>query len=125
MSNNYYAITDIEGYATQLRFVVAENIATNNQENLDEYITIEQIINIVHEHCLGLDDQSRPILDEETNEDVFEAVTTWFHNVGLSKLAAKGLLECAWDDEHNEMIFWPNKEPNHEAKKSSRSRENN
>lgn len=122
MSNHYYSITDLEGYATQLRFAVAENIASHNQENLDEYITIDQITNIVYEHCLGLDDQSRPILDEETNKEIFEAIMIWFQNVGLAKLAAKGLIECAWDDETNEMIFWPRKETNHDAKQSPKSR---
>jgi hypothetical protein len=28
------------------------------------------------------------------------------YEVGLARLAAQGFVECAWDDEKEEMIFW-------------------
>lgn len=124
MNNDFYAITDIDGYATQMRKAAGEFISKDNQDNLEEYISIGQIINLVNEHCLGYDDNDRPILDEETNEFLFESTVDWIHNVGLAKLASQGLVECAWDDKTNEMTFWtPTK--NKETKNESKSKRKN
>jgi len=43
------------------------------------------------------------------------------HNVGLAKLASKGLVECAWDNETNEMIFWANPEISKTSKRKKSS----
>lgn len=102
-----YAITNLDGYSTQLR-IAAANFLTENesQDNLDDFISINQITNLVRDNCIGFDDYDRPLLDEETNEKIFENTVTWIHNVGLAKLAAQDLIECAWDNDANEMIFW-------------------
>lgn len=102
-----YAITNLDGYSTQLR-IAAANMLTENesQDNLDDFISINQITNLVRDNCIGFDDYDRPLLDEETNEKIFENTVTWIHNVGLAKLAAQDLIECAWDNDANEMIFW-------------------
>ena len=99
-------IADLDGYVSQVREVAAQTIEENNEENLDNYITINQMINMVKEECLGFDDEDRPILDEDCNEKIFENTIVWIHDVALAKLAAKNLVECAWDDQTNEMIFW-------------------
>jgi hypothetical protein len=101
-----YAITNLEGYVTQMREVAAKSLAENNQENLDQYITVNQMMNLVKSGCVGFDDQDRPLLDEDTNEKIFNDTTVWLHNAGLAKLAAQDLIECAWDSELNEMVFW-------------------
>lgn len=116
MSNHFYSITNLTGYAEQVRYAAGEHISKNNKENLDEYISIGQVINLVNEHCLGFDELNRPILDEETNEEIFEAVLDWFHSVGLSKLASKGLIECAWDSDKDTMVFWAKEETNNATK---------
>jgi hypothetical protein len=101
-----YAIIDLEGYASQMREAAAKSICTENADNLDEYISLGQMTNLVEEFCLGHDDENRPLLDEDTNEQIFEETALWIHNVGLAKLAAKDLVECAWDDKVNDMVFW-------------------
>ena len=101
-----YAIVDLEGYATQIREAAAKSISDSNEDNLNDYISLNQIIGLVNERCKGFDEENRPLLDEASNELVFEDTTIWIHEVGLAKLAAKDLVECAWDDESNEMIFW-------------------
>jgi hypothetical protein len=45
-------------------------------------------------------------LDEKSYEKLFDAMRTRIYNSGLSKLSASGHLECAWDEEKNEMVFW-------------------
>lgn len=104
-----YAIVDLDGYAKEMREAAAKSLAESYDENLDEFITIPQMINLVKTECVGFDDDDRPLLDEDSNSKIYESTVTWIHNIGLAKLAAQGLIECAWDDNSNEMIFWANK----------------
>lgn len=117
-----YAIIDLDGYVTQIREAAAKSISDSNEDNLDDYISLNQIIGLVNERCKGFDEENRPLLDEATNELVFEDTAIWIHEVGLAKLAAQDLVECAWDDESNEMIFWrkETKESTQNAKPKSR-----
>lgn len=106
MSNEIYAITNLEGYASQMREAAAKSLTDSTEDNLDDFISIGQIINMLNEECLGFDEENRPLLDEATNERIYENTSIWIHEVGLAKLAAKDLVECAWDSDSNEMIFW-------------------
>ena len=108
MDEELYAIINLEGYASEMRQAAANSLSSDNDDNLDEYISINQMINLVKEHCAGFDDSDRPLLNEETNEEIYESTVTWIHNVGLAKLAAKDLVQCAWDNDSNEMVFWAN-----------------
>ena len=113
MDNDLYAITNIEGYASEMRQAAAYSLCSDsNNDNLDDYISLKQMINLVKNECIGFDDNDRPLLNEDANEKIYESTVTWIHNVGLAKLAAKDLVQCAWDDKTNEMIFWANPELN-------------
>jgi len=102
-----YAIKDIKNYAEEMRKASALSISKNSlEDNLDDYISINQMIELVNSNCLGFDEQSRPLLNEKTNKKIFEEAAIWIHNVGLAKLAAKNLIECAWDEEVEDMVFW-------------------
>ena len=118
-----YSITNLEGYATDLRRAAAEYICENFDDNLDDYISINQVIDLVHHYANGYDDEDRPMISESNNEDIYGEVVTWIHNMGLAKLAALDKLECAWDDELNEMVFW-NKEKNQNESNRKNRRQN-
>jgi len=123
MSEEVYAITNIEGYVTQMREAAAASISENSsQDDLNDYISIDQMIGLVKTNCIGYDNQNHPLLDEETNQKIFEEATTWIHNIGLAKLAAQDLVECAWDDELNEMVFWHKETPKNDKPKRKRKR---
>ncbi len=123
MSEQVYAITDLEGYASQMREAAASSISENSSEdNLDEYITLDQMIGLVKTNCLGFDDNDHPLLNEQKNQYIFEEAATWIHNFGLAKLAAKDFVECAWDDELNEMVFWHKETPKNDKPKRKRKR---
>ena len=111
-----YSITNLDGYANDLRQVAAEYVCKNFDDNLDDYVRIEQIINLVNQYAHGYDDQNFPIISEANNEDIYGDIVTWIHNAGLSKLAASDRLECAWDEELNEIVFWAK---NHEQSNQS------
>lgn len=101
-----FAITNLHGYAYDLRQTAADTLCPDNTSNIDEYINLNEMINLVKEKCLGFDDQDRPIINETVNEEIFEETSVWITNIGLSKLAGQDLIECAWDNKLNEMIFW-------------------
>jgi hypothetical protein len=106
--NNIYSIVDLDGYANSLRDGVAKSFVDNYTENLDDYITLEQVKNIIIGYSLGQDDNGDYLINSEVFNDTFDDVREWFYEAGLSKLAAKGVIECAWDNETNQMIFWSN-----------------
>lgn len=125
MSDQVYAITDINGYVSQMREVAANSISENTEsDNLDHYISIGQMIGLVNTHCLGHDDENRPLLNESANETIFEETATMIHNVGLAKLAGKDIIECAWDDTLNEMVFWHKGTAKNDKPKRKRKRKN-
>jgi hypothetical protein len=105
-NNDTYSVTDLDGYATILRESAAKNISSNCGENLDSFITNEQAISLVHEYCIGYDEDNNPIIDEETHYYIVDNIETWIENSGLAKLAANDILECAWNNDSNTMIFW-------------------
>jgi len=101
-----YAITDLKGYAEEMRTCAAKSICEDHNEDLNTYISIGQMINLVNEYCLGFDELNRPMLNEDINCQIFEQTSVWIHNIGLARLAAKDLVQCAWSDKENTMIFW-------------------
>ena len=106
-----YAIVDLDGYVREMRDAAAKTLAEDHDENLDEFVNVNQMINLVKSECIGFDDDERPMLNEDANEIIYEKTVAWIHNAGLAKLAAQGLIECAWDSNLNEMIFWSNETP--------------
>ena len=126
MQEEVYAITDISGYVSQMREVAANSLTENGTSNddLDSYISLDQMVGLVKTKCLGFDDNDRPLLNEKTNEQIFEEAAVWIHNVGLAKLAAQDLVECAWDSELNDMVFWQKETPRNDKPKRKRKRKN-
>lgn len=123
MSQEIYTITNLDGYASQIREAAAASLvdADTCSDNLDEFISLCQVKNLVKSECIGFDDNDRPLLDEDSNERIFDSVSIWIHNVALAQLAAKDLVECAWDNECNDMVFWAKtKEPNNVKSKPKR-----
>ena len=106
-----YTIVDLDGYVREMRDAAAKTLAEDHDENLDEFVSVNQMINLVKSECVGFDDNERPMLNEDANEMIYEKTLAWIHNAGLAKLAAQGLIECAWDSNLNEMVFWSNETP--------------
>lgn len=115
-----YSVFDLKGYAVEMRNAAAKSLKEDYSENLDDYISLEQVYNIVAKESVAVDDEDRYVLSEESNDLIFEHIRVWIYNCGLAKLAANDMIECAWDDKSNEMVFWvkditkPNN--NHDAK---------
>lgn len=111
MDKEVHAIMNLDKYASYMRRKAALSYAENYTENLDEFISITQVCNLIKEYSIGKDSEGRYLLDEPSYLRLFDSIKLRLYNVGLAKLAAKDLLECAWDNEKNEMIFWSKQQP--------------
>ncbi len=110
-----YSIMDMERYATSLRANAAMTYAKSDiTTRLDEYITIPQVCTLIDNNIVGHDDEDRPLIDENGYNTIFEEIRVWLYNASLARLAANDEVQCAWDDELNEMVFWI---PEEEVKK--------
>jgi hypothetical protein len=126
MDEKLYTITDLDGYVADVRQSAAQSLSEEpTNENLDNYISLKQMTNLVRNNCVGFDNDSRPLLNEDANEKIFEETAIWIHNVGLAKLAGQDLIECAWDSELNDMVFWAKEKVKKSNAKRTRSRRKN
>jgi len=117
-----YAISNLDGYAQEIINAAAKTLSDAPSNDLDNYVSVGQVINLVKQKCIGYDDMDRPILDETINESIYEDVTVWIHNVGLAKLAGQDLIECAWDNDLNDMVFWAKDKKTKKEKKPNAKR---
>lgn len=101
-----YAIMNLENYAAHERKRAALSIAKECGDNLDEFVSINQVCLMIEELSIGVDEEERILLDEEGRESLHFALKSRLYNMALAKLAAAGKLECAWDEEENQMVFW-------------------
>lgn len=116
-----YSIIDLEGYATAMRNGAASSFEKDYTENLDEFITIPQVINLIKKNNLGKDEEGNYLINEDLFDSIFNDIRDWLYGVGLAKLASKGFVECAWDNDSNEMAFWlPNKDKSNISAKPSK-----
>lgn len=122
-----YSITDLIGYCHSVRDAAASDLKKDYTENLDHFITINQIKGLIKEHSFGVDDDDNLLINEEIHGVIYDDIQRWIFNVGLAKLAANGFIECAWDDDGDEMIFWASDEKNkndNPAKPKRKTRKN-
>jgi hypothetical protein len=101
-----YSIIDLEGYAYSIRDAAAKSFTETYTQNLDDFISIKQVIEMIQENSVGKDEENNYLITEENFEELFDQIRDRLYSVGLARLAAKGLIECAWDNESNEMVFW-------------------
>lgn len=102
---NAFAITDLEKFAVILRRNAAESLAHNYTENLDDFISISQVVSIVKFSRLN-HDAGDVMINEDILADLLEEISDIIYQVGLSKLCADDKIECAWDNKSNSMVFW-------------------
>tara|TARA_B100001778_G_scaffold299629_1_gene274551 strand:+ start:374 stop:712 length:339 start_codon:yes stop_codon:yes gene_type:complete len=106
--DNTYTITDLDELSNTIRKHAADSLAerASKSTNLDDYITINQISDIIISNSSGKNNEGHYIIDEDIFENIFDDVAEMIYGVGMAKLAADDLVECAWDDKKNKMIFW-------------------
>lgn len=102
-----YIVNDITHLASSIRKNAAMGIGDTDNEDLDAFVSIGQVENIILENT-DKDEEDNIIMDEDQYNTIFDEVTNCIFNTGLAKLAAEDKIQCAWDDEQNCMVFWHN-----------------
>jgi hypothetical protein len=111
-----YVINDLEMYAQSIRKNAALSFSENYNEDLDSFVTISQVCQLIADNAIGLDEEDKYIIDEDSYNYTFDQIRIRLYNIGLARLASAGEIECAWDDEANEMVFWvPESKSQHKA----------
>lgn len=101
-----YAIINLNSFANLLRHKAALAINPEYTEDLDQYISIKQVIKLIEENSLGRDKNKNILIDEDNFDECVFQTEEWIYGVGLSKLAGQDLIECEWDSKLNKMVFW-------------------
>jgi len=112
--NKEYIITDIEEFVHLMRSTAASSLAEEylgktkeySDKDLDGITTLNQVESIIAEKSIDIDEESKYIINGDIFEDIFDEVRNLIYQSAMSQLAAKGYVECAWDDEKNKMVFW-------------------
>ena len=116
--NKEYIITDTEEFVHLMRSTAASSLAEEylgknkeySDKDLDRVATLNQVESIIAEKSIDIDEESKYIINGDIFEDIFDEVRNLIYQSAMSQLAAKGYIECAWDDKKNKMIFWVDKE---------------
>lgn len=116
--NKEYIITDTEEFVHLMRSTAASSLAEEymgktkeySDKDLDGITTLSQVESIIAEKSIDVDEESKYIINGDIFEDIFDEVRNLIYQSAMSQLAAKGYIECAWDDEKNKMVFWVDKE---------------
>lgn len=106
MNNDIYIIKDLTSYATEARKSVVLNIFDGYVDDIDDFITLNETLDIIKNNCFGIDENNSLLLNEETNQKIYEKIGQFIYGIQLSRMCTDGILECAWDSESNNMIFW-------------------
>ena len=104
-----YSITDSLEFARIMRNCAAESLSeeyTGEPKDLDMIVTLSQVESIISEHSIGVTEDDEEIIDNDIFNNIFDETRNLIYQSAMSQLAAKGLVECAWDDEENKMVFW-------------------
>jgi len=120
MKNEVFSIMNLDKYAEYIREAAAKSFSETYTENLDDFISINQVIEVIKQNSLGTDDNNCLMINEKIFDIVFDEIREMLYGVSLAKLASKGHVECAWDDTSNQMVFWlPNKDNTNVSSKPS------
>ena len=75
------------------------------QSNVESFISLFQTEQLVRKYIEpGYNDEF--VLSDDNYDLLCDEIKKWIYNSSLSLVASSGKIECAWDDESNEMFFW-------------------
>ena len=107
--SDIFTIVDLTRYAMSMRKNAVLSLGDDVESNLDQFITLSQVGQLIKNNSVGEDEEGNYLITEDTFNQTFDEIRTWIEGVVLATLAAEDKIECAWDDETNEMIFWSKK----------------
>lgn len=74
-------------------------------DQIDNLISVEQTYNLALKYLEpGYDNEF--IISQDNYDLLCNEIKKWIYNRSLSMVASSGEIECIWDDDANEMLFW-------------------
>lgn len=104
--SDMFKIVDMDGFAQHVIKCAAKEMEIANTDEVFEYITANEVSNLIVENCSDVDENDDILIDAEHFNNCLTAVIQRIQNSAVAQLASEGYLDCAWDDELNDMVFW-------------------
>jgi len=102
---NYLTIKNIKLFTKSIRKNVTMIFPRSYYRQVDRLISLEQTESLVREYIEpGYNNEF--IISEYNYDHLCDKIKKWIYNSSLSLIASSGKIECAWDDQSNEMFFW-------------------
>ena len=103
--SNYIKVRNLNLFTKSVRKNVVMIFPRQYYYEVDSLISLKQTESIVREYIEpSYNDEF--IISEDNYELLCNEIKKWIYNRSLSQVASSGKIECAWDDNSNEMIFW-------------------
>jgi len=103
--SNYLKIRNIRLFAKSIRKNVVMIFPRKYYYEVDNLISLFQTETLVRKYIEpGYNDEF--VLSDENYDLLCDEIKKWIYNSSLSLVASSGKIECAWDNESDEMIFW-------------------
>ena len=103
--SNYIKIRNLKLFTKSIRKNVVWVFPREYYYQIDNLISLSQTENLVRKYIEpGYNDEF--IISEENYHLLCDEIKKWIYNSSLSLVSSSGTIECAWDDESNEMVFW-------------------
>lgn len=103
--NNYIKIRNLKLFTKSIRKNVVMVFPRKYYYQIDNLISLSQTEQLVRKYIEpGYNDEF--IISEYSYDDLCSEIRKWIYNSSLSQVASSGKIECAWDDDSNEMFFW-------------------
>ena len=101
-----FGIKKLDEVSDIIREQAAESLSEEyHTSTLDKFVTINQIEDVIIENSLGKDSEGLYIINMDIFADVFDIVRNMIYQSALSKLAASGTIESAWDSDKDKMVL--------------------
>ena len=103
--SNYIKIRNLKLFSKSIRKNVVMVFPRKYYYQVDSFISLSQTEKLVRKYIEpGYNDEF--VLSDDNYDLLCDEIKKWIYNSSLSLVASSGKIECAWDDESDEMIFW-------------------
>ena len=112
-TDNTFVITNMENFAEILLRNAIEELSldqyldTDHPRNIkEELMSTNSVRHIISKYILDIDENNDPIISTDAMDDIFDETCEYIFQMHLSKLCGEDKIECAWDNDSNQMVFW-------------------
>jgi hypothetical protein len=102
---NYIKIKNVTLFAKSIRKNAVMVFPKSYSDQIDNLISIDQTEKLIQKYIEpGYNNEF--LITEYSYYDLASELKKWIYNRSLSQVASNGHIECSWDDDTDNMIFW-------------------